>query len=152
MGLEGRLSAREIVMNVGMSTRPEFYSGRGAIIDDLTDGKLERIYVFIEREYGKDTSQEFAQMVADIPVLSATDFLLSLYRLEAYEWKWDKSILGNEKGKYAGDVCSAFGTVMSVLSSSGRNETEYIRQRFLERHGIKTEKPRSIFDPVMEEY
>ena len=152
MNLEGKLSARGIVTKAGMSARPEFYSGRGAIRDDLTDGKLERIYVRIEHEYGKDAAQEFAQMVADIPVLSATDFLLSLYRLEGHDWKWDKSFLGNEKGLYAADAGSALGTVMSVLFSTGRNETEYIRGRFLERHGIKTEKPESIYDPVMEKY
>ena len=44
MALEHKLEAREIVSSAGMSARPEFYSGRGAITDDLTGQKLEKIY------------------------------------------------------------------------------------------------------------
>ena len=122
-----------------MSGRPEFYSGRGAITDDLNDQKLERIYEKIERAYGKETAQNFAQMVADIPVLSATDFLLSLYQLEANEWKWEERLLSHHNGIYHTDIPTAMGTVLSVLGggSNKRDETRVIRNSFLQRHGIK---------------
>lgn len=140
--LEGKLNAQQIVSRAGMSSRPEYYSGRGATASDLNGDKLEQIYSFIKNEYGKEAAQNYVQMVADIPVLSATDFLLSLYRLEGYDWKWDKKLLGNEQGVYAADEGSAFGTLISGLSGMNRrDETEHIRGRFLEMHGIKAEKP-----------
>ncbi|MDO8656829.1 MAG: hypothetical protein Q7K45_06330, partial [Nanoarchaeota archaeon] len=96
--LEGKLKAREIVESAGISAHPEFYSGRGATTTDLNDRKLEQVYQGIQREYGEKAAQSFAQMVAGIPKLSATDFLLTLYALEGRGWKWDRKILGNEKG------------------------------------------------------
>ena len=82
MTLEGKLDACQIVKRARMSARPEFYSGRGAITDDLNGEKLEHIYGDIKRWHGDDAAQSYVQMVADILVLSATDFLLSLYRFE----------------------------------------------------------------------
>ena len=147
MVLENKLSARKILFDIGMSQRPEFYSGRGAIIDDLTGKKIERIYEKIEMAYDKDTAQNFAQMVADIPVLSATDFLLSLYQLEANEWKWEKRLLSSRKGIYATDVSTAMGTVLSALGgSSKRDETTAIRNHFLQIHGIKIPDERNPYE------
>lgn len=140
MSLEDKMSAAQIVSRIGMHDCPSSYSGRGAIIDDLTDSHLESIFGWIEQEHGKDAAQNFAQMVADIPILSATDFLLSLYRLEAHNWKWDKKYLRNNKGIYLDDEGSVFGTVMSTLFGIGRNETDYIRGEFLRRHKIKQPK------------
>src|SRR3989338_10146114 len=96
--LEERMNARQIAMNAGMSTRPEFYSGRGAIACDLNDKILEKVFQSVQKEYGEEAAKQFAQMVADVPKLSATDFLLTLYRLEVQDWKWSKRMLGNEKG------------------------------------------------------
>ncbi len=145
MTLEEKLDARQIVMKIGMSARPEFYSGRGAIIDDLTGPKLERIYGHIKHEHGGEAAQNFVQMVADIPVLSATDFLLSLYRLEENDWKYDQKLLSGQKGIDIGPDYGdgnrgaiALGTVMTVLSGRGdRNETGAICNLFLRDHGIK---------------
>lgn len=143
--LEGKLYASEIVNQVGMSARPEFYSGRGAIRTDLNSDKLEKIYSIINKEYGETSALEYAQMVADIPVLSATDFLLTLYRLEADDWKWNNRRLGNEKGIYIDGkteverFASAELTVSHVLSfgSCIRDETDSIRDEFLRIHEKK---------------
>lgn len=139
--LEDKIDARQIVMEAGMSTRPEFYSGRGAISCDLNDKHLEKIYQIIKKEYGNDTAKQYAQMVADIPKLSATDFLITLYRLEGNEWEWDKRILGNERGAYVdGETDEAkmavgMATIFGALTGdSERDETDYIRGEFLERH------------------
>ncbi len=148
MNLETKLNAREIVGEAGMSARPEFYSGRGAINCDLNDKKLESIYQTIKREYSEGAAQYFAQMVADIPKLTATDFLLTLYRLEAQNWKWNKNLLGDEKGIDVGPdqgdgkrEITGMMTVLSILGGlSERDETEYIRSAFLKRHGIKNTK------------
>ena len=143
MTLERRLDARQIVMGAGMSDRPEFYSGRGAIASDLNDKILEKVYQGVQREYGEEAAKQFAQMVADVPKLSATDFLLTLYRLERQDWRWDKEMLGNEKGVYVdgktveAKMAVGFATIAGALyGDSSRNETRYIRGEFLRRHNI----------------
>lgn len=139
-----KLSASGIVDNAGMVNRPEYYSGRGAISCDLNDKYLENIYESIKREYGEEAAKNYVQMVADIPKLSATDFLLTLYSLEARDWKWDKRLLGNQKGIYVdgptdeAKIAVGFATIADVFGGmSGRDETIFIRSEFLARHGIK---------------
>lgn len=143
--LEERMRARDIVGEAGMSARPEFYSGRGATTCDLNDTKLEKIYQGVQREYGNKAAQQFAQMVADIPKLSATDFLLTLYTLEARDWKWNKKLLGNEKGIYVDGRTDkekmgvGLATIGGVLFGDHlRDETHSIRREFLRRHEIET--------------
>ena len=144
--LEGRMDARQIVMEAGMSARPEFYSGRGAITLDLNDKILEKVYQGVKREYGEEATEQFVQMVANIPKLSATDFLQTLYNLEGNNWKWDKERLSSGKGIDVGPdygdgtrEAIAFATIAGVLyGDSSRDETEYIRGEFLRRYGIQT--------------
>jgi len=147
MTLGEKLTAREIIGTMkDMSARPEFYSGRGATGSDLDNRRLERIHQLIEREHGGEAAQNYVQMVADIPVLSATDFLLNLYRLDASGWEWNKGLLGNEKGVDVGPDTGngtreaiGFATIGAVLGGmSDRNETPYIREEFLRNHGIET--------------
>jgi hypothetical protein len=154
MSLDDKMDARQIVSEAGISAHPEFYSGRGAIRDDLNDRILEKVYQGVQREYGEEAAKQFVQMVADIPKLSATDFLLNLYSLEGQEWKWNKKVLGNENGI---DVGPDYGegtrefiaetSVLHVLGGmSDRDETAYIRGQFLRRHGIdKKERVRGDF-------
>jgi hypothetical protein len=148
MTLEEKLDARQIVMEANMSARPEFYSGRGAISDDLNSKILEKVYQGVQREHGEKAAKQFAQMVADIPSLSATDFLLTLYRLESNNWKWNKKMLGNEKGidvgpDYGDGGREAIGmaTIANILGGSlDRDETSYIRGEFLRNHNIEGPK------------
>lgn len=131
------IDATEIVRKTGMSDNPGFYSGRGATTSDLDDKKLEKIYQHIKHLHGLKTAEQFVQMVADIPKLTATDFLCTLYNLEAHEWKWDRSLLGNQRGIYPTSEGSAFGTVVSVLYGlNSIDDTQYIRDNFLRRHGL----------------
>ena len=155
-----RMDARQIVMETGMSARPEFYSGRGARLTDLDDRKLEVVYQGIRREQGEEAAGNFAQMVADIPKLTVTDFLLTLYRLEANDWTWNKKLTGKEDGIYvdgltdAAKVASAFGTLGSVLGRMNEvDETCDIRRDFLERREIKiTESPPSRYPINLPDY
>ncbi len=131
-----------------MSARPQFYSGRGAITSDLNDQILEKVYQGIQQGYGNEAAQAFAQMVGDIPKLSATDFLLTLYTLERRGWKWDKKLSGNEKGIYvdgANDgekMAIGFATIGGVMfGDNSRDETDYIRREFLKRHKIQNSEP-----------
>lgn len=135
MSLERKLSAREIVVRVGMLDGPGFYSGRGANLTDLDDAKLERLYQKVLEQHGSTPAGHFVQMVATIPRLSASDFLLSLYQLEANGWVFEKQLLSDRKSIYPEDEGSAWATMASGLTGMHQtDDTTYIRQAFLERH------------------
>jgi hypothetical protein len=121
----------------GMSTRPGFYSGRGATTTDLSSEKLEILYKAIQYNVNDKAAQAFAQMVADIPCLTATDFLLSLARLEGRGWIWDAGMLGDEHGVYASGVAEGWGTVGEALGGRDADHTVIIRSTFLRAHGIR---------------
>lgn len=147
MSLEKKIDARQIVMEAGMSARPEYYSGRGATTSDLNDKILEKTYQIVKENQGEKVAKQFVEMVADIPKLSATDFLLSLYRLEGNNWKWNKKIFGDEKGVYVdgptdqAKMAVGLMTIAEVMfGANDRDETEYIRGAFLKRHGIEQPK------------
>lgn len=127
----------------GMSTRPEYYSGRGATSTDLSSEKLETLYQAIRRNVNEKAADAFAQMVADIPCLSATDFLLALARLERNAWVWDARLIGMENGIYAGTPEDALFTLFEVVGHGDdhhRDETTSIRWGFLRQHGLKDPK------------
>ncbi len=125
----------------GMSTRPDAFSGRGATTTDLNFRRLEVIYQSVLQNKGEKAAMAYAQMVADIPRLTATDFLITLAALESNNWVWDKRLLGSQNGLYAGDAESAFGTVACVLGGMSEvDQTYWIRRDFLAEHKIKVAK------------
>jgi hypothetical protein len=145
MSLENKLG--QIVVDAGMHRRPEYYSGRGAITSDLNSPILEKIYQGIEKQYGKKSANQYVKMVAKIPKLSATDFLLSLSKLESNNWKLKGLNLGRERGVYVDGPTDkakfAVGlfTIAGVFSGgSERDETDFIKGQFLHNHNIKTGK------------
>lgn len=134
------VSAREIVRQCGMSDRPGYYSGRGATTSDLDSVKLERIYTAIRSQVSEDAASNFVEMVAALPVASATDFLITLYMLASNDWKWDAALLSKEKGIYPDNETSAFFTIAEVMAGLGkRDQTAMIVSSFLANHGKKTE-------------
>src|SRR3989338_1562165 len=149
-----KLTAEEIVRRCNMCARPEYYSGRGAIFSDLDSGILEAVYVNIKNIYGNQAAKNYAQMIADIPKLSATDFLLTLYSLEGNKWEWNKRLLGNQNGIYIDGttdearIAVAFATIANGLYGiNDRDEKGLIRGEFLMKHineiKIKRRKNRS---------
>lgn len=127
--------ANEIVREAGMAARPEYYSGRGATTSDLNAGILEKVYRGVKEAVGEQAARSFVQMVDDIPKLTATDFLLTLFRLEASSWIWTPDRLGLEHGIYAADEGSALGTVLSAMGGMGdRDETDIIKGAFIRDH------------------
>lgn len=136
--LERILTRSTLEGGCGMSTRPEFYSGRGATRCDLSGKSLERIHEAILKERGKDASEAFITMVADIPKLSATDFLISLHRLDSNGFRWSKGTASDRNGLYAGNEVEGMFTVLGVLSGMNDvDETAAIRGQFLRDHGRK---------------
>jgi len=149
----------KIIQNNRMSTRPEYYSGRGATISDLDGDILEGIHDGIKGDYGKDAAKNFVLMVADIKVLSATTFLEELYQLFRNNWKYtDKekhasgiTVPKDENGEY--DIMSGMFGMMAALTSNGRDDTQRIKGGFLNAHGVKAKEMRhSDYDGTREYY
>jgi hypothetical protein len=134
----------DIIRNNGMSTRPEYYSGRGATLSDLNSQILQGIYDGISKEFGEDADENYVKMVADIKVLSATTFLQELYNLERNGWKYTEkqkhadgiAIPKNKDGEY--DEISTLHGLISVVGtmSNNRDDTGIIRGSFLASHGV----------------
>ena len=117
------------------------------MVCDLNGRQLEYIYTSIKQYYGDEAAKNFVAMVADLPVLSATDFLLALYRLEAEGWKWNTSMKPRSKGisfENEGEaLCSVTQALANLYSgNSTRDETYSIRGNFLEDH--KAELPKEM--------
>ena len=136
---------RQIIRENKMSVRPEFYSGRGAILCDLNGDQLEGIYQGVKKEYGDKAASNFVKMVNNIQVMSATTFLQELYNLCGNGWKYIKkkthaSGIAVQKGKNGEyDQSSAAHGIIGIFSamSENRDETAAIKSYFLSRHGIK---------------
>lgn len=138
-----KISAREIVRSVGMSDRPEYYSGRGATTSDLNGDMLYAIYQKITQELGANQANAFVTMVKKLKTLSATNFLNALYTLERYDWSENTSY--HESGIDIGSdgpgrEAIAFATIAEVLFGGGqtrRDDTEYIKSTFLRKVGFE---------------
>ena len=139
---------KDIIRNDNMSTRPEYYSGRGAIMCDLNGSMLEGIYQGIKKEFGEEPAKNFVKMVADIKVISATTFLEELYMLCGNRWKYRKkskahqasgiSIPKNENGEYdENSLTSGILGMFAAISNGSRDETPLIKNYFLSKHGVK---------------
>jgi hypothetical protein len=140
---------KDIIRNNNMSTRPEYYSGRGAITCDLNSKILEGIYQGIKKEFGENSAKNFVKMVADIKVISATTFLEELYVLFQNGWKYRNkrksqqasgiSIPKNENDEYDDNsAMSGMIGIFATISNGGRDETPAIKNYFLSQHGIKS--------------
>lgn len=127
-----------------MSTRPEFYSGRGAVISDLNSEILEYIYEGVLKEKGKEAAKNFVNLVASIDVLSATGFLNIFYA-------WvnngcpepsdkiatsDIDLPTDDSNKYI----AGMATIFSKMSSHGRDDTYMIRAEFCSSHRSEIDK------------
>jgi hypothetical protein len=139
---------KEIIRSCNMSTRPEYTSGRGAILCDLNGTQLEKIYQGILKEFGQKAADNYVKMVDDIKVMSCTTFLEELYMLCGNGWKYKKkpkerqakgiSVPKNENGEYDDrSMLSGMMGIFAAMSSGGRDETPQIKNYFLSRHGVK---------------
>ena len=139
---------KDIIRNANMSTRPEYYSGRGAITCDLNGIQLEKIFQGIKKEFGDKAAKNFVKMVDDIKVISATTFLEELYMLFQSGWVYRKkpksrqangiSVPKNEQGEYDDrSMMSGMLGIFAAMSSGGRDETSEIKNYFLMNHGVK---------------
>ncbi len=145
MALDEKLSAQEITREVGMSNRPEYYSGRGATVSDLNSKMLDEICGLVQKNHGRKASRNFVKMIEKMPVLSATDFLLSFYALEENGWEYEENrvrsdapsgiiVRKDSDGNY--DPKHGMVSIMSALSR-GQDQTNSIKMPFLNKHGSR---------------
>ncbi len=133
-----------------MSTRPEYYSGRGATLSDLNSKILEGIYLGIEKQFGDNAAENYVKMVDGIKVLSATTFLNELYALFYADWKYkakDKNENGIEIHKNKdGEYDETHGMISMLNAMNNRSdETKQIKGYFCISHGIK---PKHLFETI----
>lgn len=136
------ITAEQMVRKAKMSTRPEFYSGRGAMYCDLNDTKLLIIYREIQKNIGEEQAQAFVTMIENTKSLSATNFLNRLYALESNNWEYSSNFEESDIDvgpDSPGREAVAFATIMSAFSSSGRDDTRYIRNSFFRLIGYTPE-------------
>lgn len=132
---------KDIIRNNRMSTRPEFYSGRGATLSDLDEKILFGIHKDLNKKFGKKAGNAFIKMIDGINVLSATAFLNGLYELFHNNWKYNEqkpesiSIPKDKDGNYNSTI--GIVGIMESLFSSGRDDTKRIKHWFLKCNGIE---------------
>lgn len=126
------MDIRLIVSESGMSSRPGFYSGRGATMSDLNSKILNKIADLIKKHYGEDAHQAFIKMVWEIKILSASAFLVNLYALERAGWKLSKITITN-KDSYFENEGEAMGLLLATLTrkdTDSTGDTDTIRNGF----------------------
>lgn len=139
--------ARFYIDQVGMSARPEYYSGCGPSTSDLGHRHLTKFHELVTKHGGEKAAEAFVAMVASLKSGAATTFLNGLYALERMDWKWkdvDPSSAGIDRGWDLGDSrgeerdALAAMTVMAALGTGGDNgyaSRDYaVRGAFLESH------------------
>ncbi len=140
---------KDIIRNSNMSTRPEYYSGRGATMSDLNSEILQKIFLGIEKEFGAKAAKNYVKMVRDIKVLSATTFLQELYDLFDKNWVYRKKrrhasdilVSKGKNGEYDdSSLLSGMASIMSAMSRGNRDDTNQIRGGFLHTHGAEPRK------------
>ena len=123
-----------------MSTRPEYYSGRGAIRGDLNSELLEMIYDGVKAEAGDEAAAAFVQFVYDFDKLSATAFLAEFYRFcdrGCVNIPRKHNALDELDVGPAGPGQEIIGTIAlfgALCGDMSRDETESIRGPFIQRH------------------
>ena len=139
------ITMEELVRKAGMSSRPEYYSGRGVKVCDLSGEQLFMIYKGIKENLGERQAEAFVNMIEKLQSLSATNFLNCLYVLEASDWvlmnfEEDDVDIGPDT---CGRTTTAIATFAEAFSSSYGDATDYIRNTFFKLidHPIKNPCP-----------
>lgn len=130
--------------NGKMSSRAEYYSGRGPLSCDLNSEHLEMIFEGIKKDAGEKEAEAFVDMVEDLKDMSATAFLIALGRFLFNDCQWVKN--SQEKGsgntiesRGEAAVAVGMGCVVSALgdrrSQDDRDrDSVAIKAAFLRRH------------------
>ena len=116
-------SIYELCHRAGISSRPEYYSGRGENGGDLNDKHLTKLYKLIKDFKGEEAAKEFVTMVENTKELSATAFIRRLLILDQNDYKWDSKydVTQTENDDVEIDPDNILSTVATMASlMSGR--------------------------------
>ncbi len=84
---------RAILQAAGLSSRPEYYSGRDMSCGDISVDCLKKTYTHIclraiAGQIPMTAGDAFLLMVNDMPVLTATPFVENMHILARRDWTW----------------------------------------------------------------
>lgn len=126
---------RRIITTSGLSDRPEYYSGRGAMLCDLNGNMLYLIYKKLAR-LDPNKGLNMAKMTLEMETLGATEFLENLYSLAANNYDLEKIKLssdnvsfGNSKGRSMYAI--GLATIASTLGTPRTDATPSIKECFI---------------------
>ena len=126
---------RRIITTSGLSDRPEYYSGRGAMICDLNSNMLYLIYKKLAR-LDSNKGLNMAKMTLEMSTLGATEFLENLYSLAYNNYDLEKIKLSSDNvsfGNSRGDSMFAIGlaSLASTLGTPRTDVTPSIKESFI---------------------
>ena len=126
---------RRIITTSGLSDRPEYYSGRGAMLCDLNSNMLYLIYKKLAR-LDSNKGLNMVKMTLEMSTLGATEFLENLYSLAANNYDLEKIKLSSDNvsfGNSRGNSMFANGlaSLASSLSSTRGDATPSIKECFI---------------------
>ena len=124
------MSAMNMIHSLKMSSRPEYYSGRPAMICDFDGHKLFKIYTLIQKNIGEQAADNFVKMIENINDLSASNFLNHLYALEAHNWIYSPS--ATPKSENSVHTKANSRRLFSSLYGLNCDDTDLIRNTFLD--------------------
>jgi hypothetical protein len=140
-----------IISSAGLSARPSYYSGRGAISDDLDSFKLIKIQSLIKAHHGESAAIAFLKMVQSMSNMNATDFIQNCYTLEQNNFEWtieSPQVSGVDFVKDENcnhNQVQAVATLYSSIRRGNRDDTNEIKSGFLRANGIKPERNNSRY-------
>jgi len=114
-------SIGELLHRVGLTSRPEYFSGRGE--GDITSEHLKKLYNLIREYKGFLAAENFVAMVKGIHELTGTSFIRKVLHLDRLEYKWnsklnDSKTLNTNVEIDPDNNLQMFATVSALLSKS----------------------------------
>jgi hypothetical protein len=114
-----------------LSSRPDFYSGRGANLGDLNSEIIDLIYQGFITHFNQQKADEYVKFVANIKCASATSFLINLRIF--YETGSTNVVEQNTDVSRDNYELSAFYTLFSLMNN-GPDQSFQILSPFLKTH------------------
>lgn len=127
---------KRIIATSGLCNSPEFYSGRGACISDLSGSQLVAIFNKLEKLDDKK-ALAMLKMTMKAPTLGATEFIHSLFRLAMNEYNLDESVISTNNFDLGQNTYSKqiYALGLGIMGSScikpNKDDTELIKIDFL---------------------
>lgn len=126
---------RNIILRSGLNSRPEYYSGRGATMCDLSGKHLISIYKKLLK-LDPNKALNMAKMTLHMPTLGTTEFLESLYNLVENNYIFEEANISTNNlslgsAREEERESAAIGCITSFLRGSMPDDTVSIKAQFI---------------------